>query len=99
MSILSKHLLNGCLFWHQTPDLNALDKVPTLLPFPILKCLASLHDMITRAFWGTCKHLAVGEVQESPERLRNSLALLFLVVNRGQEWDLDEHAGDKECSL
>jgi len=65
---LGQHLLDGSSLRHQTPDLDALDQVPTLLPVPILQRLARLHDMIPCAFGRAGENLPIGEVQEPPER-------------------------------
>jgi hypothetical protein len=66
--LLGKHLLNGSCLRHQTPDLDALDQVPALLPISILQRLARLHDMIPGAFGRTGEDLPIGKVQEPPER-------------------------------
>jgi len=99
MYLLGQHLLDCSSLGHQTPDLDTLDKVPTLLPVPVLQRLARLHDVVPGAFGGAGKDLPISKVQESPEWFRDRLALLFLRVDASEQGDLNQHARDQKRSL
>lgn len=99
MSLLGEHFLDRCGLWHEAPYFDALHQVTALFPFAVLQRLAGLHDMVTRALRRTSEDLAVREVEQPAERLRDQFALLLLAIDACEQRDFHKHTRDEERSL
>ena len=100
LDLLGEHGLDILGVRHQVPDLDAVDKVSSLLPLTGSKSLGSLHDVIPGVLGGTGEDLALVVLEHTAVGLADdSLLDIGRRTGLGEQRNLEEHAAGEVDAL